>query len=370
MTRLSWLTIVLLLLASGLPACDDGSGGLDDDDAADDDDVTGDDDDTTAGDDDDDDDDDDDTTPGTVGIAALNPVNQATEVALGTSIYVDFDGATQGTIALADSAGTEITGTSLFVSPERLTFQADSALIAGEAYTASVNWTDGMQDWTFTTDAAGGTPLGLDPAGLTFAWDITTGNVVSPPAAAQFLTNATQVLLTEVVSTDANTTSLTLMGATADDSGVAQNLCQPTADIPAAGEDPALWLDPYFSAGPAEFSQTIAFDLQGFPVELDVVLHGVSFEGEFTSSNTTAIDAISNGTLYFWLDSRDIVLPIGDLCSGLALAGASCSACPNELSESQCVVVWVENMTAAVVPALDLVERTQEVIDQDSTNCP
>jgi len=193
---------------------------------------------------------------------------------------------------------------------------------------------------------------------------------VSPPAAAQFLTDATQVLLTEVTSTDSANSTLTLMGATAEDDGVTQNICQPTVDIPEAGADPAVWTDPYFQAGPAEFSQTIPLDFQGNTFEVDVVLHGVTFEGEFTSSTTTEIDAISNGSLYFWLDGNDIDLGFIDLCSALSFAGVSCTPCPDEPSRSECVVTWVENMTAAVVPGLDLVERDQATIDADTTNCP
>ena len=375
MSRSAWMAALLLLLGLALPACGDGNGTLDDDDSGDDDDATGDDDDATGDDDDatgDDDDatgDDDDSTQGAVSVVGTNPLDQATDVPLSTSIYIDFDGETDGTIALADSAGTAIAGLSLMVAPERLTFQADTALVAGETYTATATYTGGTHAWSFTTDAAAGTPLGLDPLGLSFAWDITGGNVVSPPAAAQFLSDATQVLLTEVTSTDSMAGTLTLMGATAEDDGVTQNLCQPTVDIPEAGADPAVWADPYFSAGPAEFSQTIPLDLMGQTFEVDVVLHGVTFEGEFTSSNSTDIDAISNGSLYFWIDGRDLDLGFIDLCSALSFVGVSCTPCPND-AEPQCVVTWVENMTAAVVPGLDLEPRDQATIDADTTNCP
>ena len=375
MSRLAWIAALLLLLGLALPACD-GGGALDDDDSGDDDDVTGDDDDSTGDDDDstgDDDDstgDDDDSTPDAVTVTGTNPADLATGIPLSTSIYVDFSGATEGSVSLADAAGTVLTGTSLFVSDERLIFLADAALTAGTVYIATVTWTDGTMDWSFTIDPASGTPLGLDPAGLTFAWDITGGTVVSPPAAAQFLSDATQVLLTEVVSTDSAGGTLQLMGASAEEDGVTQNLCQPTVDIPAAGEAPAIWTDPYFQAGPAEFSQTIPLETQAGTFDVDVILHGVTFEGEFTSSNSTDIDAISNGSLYFWLDGRDFDLGIGDLCSLVSFAGVSCTACPDEPSANQCIVTWVENMTAAVVPGLDLEERTDAIITADTTNCP
>jgi hypothetical protein len=200
---------------------------------------------------------------------------------------------------------------------------------------------------------------------------VTNGTLVSPPAAAQFLAQATQTLFTEVLSTDSVNSTLTMLAGTAEEDGLSQNLCQPTAEIPAADEDPAVWTDPTFIAGPVEISQTIEFDPGTGPVSVDAVLKGVTFSGTFTSSNGTDTDSIEDGAMSFWIDGRDIELGFGETCDLLGfLPGFSCTACPDEPAEDQCIIVWVENMSAAQVPGLDLEVRTQATIDADTTNCP
>ena len=322
------------------------------------------DDDSAANDDDAADDDD----AASASVLEVYPADSATDVALTTSIWVDFDAVTTGSIAVEDAGGAAVSGQSLFVSGERLVFFADSQLAAGTAYSATVTWASGTQTWSFTTGTP--TPLSLDPAGNTYAWSIAEGSIVSPPAAAQFLPQATQVLLTEVTSTDAANSTLTMLAATAEEDGETQNICLPTAAIPAKGENPAVWTDPSFFAGPANIEQTIEFDAAGNQVSVDVVLEGVTFSGDFASSNGTDVDSIVNGTLSFWFDGRNIDLGLGDTCSLLGfIPGFSCTACPDEPSANQCIVVWVEDMEASLIPGLDLTARTQAEIDADTANC-
>ena len=390
MIRLSSLFFVLLLsLPLALLSCvppslgdDDDSGQGDDDDS-----VVGDDDDATPeGDDDTGDDDtgDDDDVVDLVTIVGGYPAPGSVDVFVGTVLWVDFSGPTEAAPSLATAAGTPVSGQMTWSSATRMVFTPDSSLEFSTSYTASVTWTDGSDSMEFSTSDVGSAPVDVDMTGSTYAWDMGTGAVVSPQGGEALLGGGGDfTLLTGIMGQHPG--HLDLIGSLADTEGAtpAQDLCVATAELSeawagddddSAGDDddsaPAPsggnWNDPNFSAGPANLLQRVPNPLTG--AEMELTLYDSVFGGTFVASSTGSVPpAIVGGTFSAHIDMRDTGM--GFPCSQMSafLEGLTCLSCPHDPGAEECVLVWIVDVTADLVPGLTMVPRSQAEIDADTT---
>ncbi len=403
------LAVLVLLLPLLMFACGPSLGDDDDSSASDDDDsVAGDDDDSTPADDDDDDstpaDDDDSTSAALVEIVSVYPESGATEVFVGTSIVVDFSGPTQATPSLSGPGDVAVPFATSWVSTTRMVVTPAESLDYSTTYDASVTWTDGTDDMEFTTSDVGSVPVNQDLTGTTYAWNIGSGNVISPEGDELLLGAAGDfVLLTGVTAQSAN--NLGLIGGLADTSGavLAQDLCIPTAELSeaegfvgddddsagddddsagddddSAGDDddsaagdlpPGNWNDPAFVAGPANLLQRVPNPLTGAAMEL--TLYDATFGGTFVASSAgSPPGSIAGGSFSAYVDLRDAAMGFSCVQIAQFAAGIDCIACAHDPAAQECVQLWVIDVTAELVPGVTMVPRSQETIDADSANCP
>lgn len=360
--------LVLLPLAL-LLGCPSNNGNLgDDDSAADDDTVTGDDD-SVSGDDDsmsDDDDstpgDDDDTTPQPqdADLVGTIPEDGDNDVYVGSAVWAEFDDVPANpVIALwVTDTGAPVAGELQWAQGTLIYFQPDAPLAGSTSYGASISWDVGhSESIEFETGTDGTIPVNLNPSGLVFEWDLAAGTVVTPPGGDTVIGNIPASLLMEVESATETTLDMLAGLAEADSDPAVQDLCFPTFSMTDGG---VVWNDPVFTAGPVDFSQT--FDIpQIGPVP--VTFHDATFGGYFAANTAgDAIETIEEGTFSAWVDTAEMGLQ----CSWLSFLGVTCGACPDEPSREECLVMWVEDLQAVVVPGLDLLARSQADVDNDS----
>ena len=338
------LTLLLaLLFAFSLFGCPQGGGGLGGDDD--------DDDDTTA--------DDDDATPEPVTLLSTSPADGAADVFIGDPISVVFSGPTDATITLADAAGLAVPGTLTWLNMTTLGFNANGLLIAETDYTATVAWgLSDTADFSFTTTDVGSVPFGEDLTGKTFAFDITSGTVLSPEGGEQFLDQLNNALLMGV--SEQTTSNISFIGGLAADNTdpPEQDFCSPSVDFSENGSP--VWNDPNFSAGPADVPQT--FDIPNLGA-LDLTFHDMQVSGTFDSSTGAEVDMIVGASVYTYVDIRDTGL--GTPCSqlGIFVPGLVCQPCPLETSAIECIVIWTVGLDAELVPNLTMIPWTQADVD-------
>jgi hypothetical protein len=306
--------------------------------------------------------------------------------------------------------GGDVTFAVSWASPTRIVVVPDSPLEFSTTYTASIIWPDGDKSVEFTTSDVGSVAVDMDMTGSTYAWNVGSGTIISPEGGEVLLGSGDSfVLLTGV--TAQNGTDLDLIGGLADTEGAApsQDLCVPTTELSgaatvagddddsagddddsagddddsagddddSAGDDDdsagsdhdGSWHDPSFAAGPANLAFRVPNPVTGADMEL--TLYDATFSGTFVASTDGSLPPlIAGGTFSSHIDMRDTGM--GFPCAQLSqfLDGISCTACPHEPSADECVLVWVVDVVADLVPGLTMVPRSQEAIDLDTSTCP
>ncbi len=359
------ILLLALSFAFVLAGCPQGGGSLgDDDDSAttDDDDATPPDDDDTAADDDDTAADDDDATPPPVTLVSTSPADTATDVYIGDALQAVFSGETDATITLADADGADVPGVNTWLNLTTLAFNPAGLLTTETVYTATVAWgVDDTASWSFTTSAVGGTPFEEDLTGKTFAFDITSGTVLSPEGGEQFLGQLNTALLMGV--TGQTDTEISFVGGLAAEGTEPpeQDLCTPSVDFSQNGNP--TWNDPNFSAGPADVPQS--FDIPNLgPV--DLTFHDMEISGTFASSDGVEVDSIVGASVYTYIDIRDTNFGVPCSQIGLLVPGLVCQPCPLDTSANECIVIWTVGVEADLVPDLTMVPWTQDDVDANA----
>jgi hypothetical protein len=145
-------------------------------------------------------------------------------------------------------------------------------------------------------------------------------------------------------------------------------MCLPTTNLTENG--PAMWADPYFEVGPADFSQQL--DMTAFGMGLvDVLFRDMFITGTFAQSAPPdgPADLVVEGTVSTYVDVRDTGL--GFTCAQISafMGGIPCSYCDHDPAAQECIEFWIIDLQAELVPELVLVPRTQVEIDADTENC-
>ena len=345
---------------------DDDDSGVDgdDDDATpppDDDDATSDDDDATA-DDDDATGDDDDATAADVTVVETFPADGATGIFVGESLWVEFSGETDAEIALLTAAGEGHAGNGVWLSPTRLAFDPAGPMLHETDYVATVTWgATGSQTFAFTTSDEGSVPFDEDLVGNTYAFDITSGTILSPQGGEQFLDQLNSALLMTVTAQADTTIGFRGALALADSDPPEQDFCAETVEF---DDPPPIWADPNFQAGPADVPQT--FDVPNIGA-VNLTFRQMEVSGTFSSTDGSAVDEIVGGSVYTVVDIRDAGLGLPCSQIGLFVPGIVCQPCPHDLAANECVIIWATGLTADLVPGLSLLEWTAADFDP---SCP
>ena len=319
------------------------------------------DDDDTVADDDDVAPDDDDDVPGPA-LVGLHPPDGTVDHFVHEILWADFDlQAGDPTIMLVDEDGAAVDGAGMWVSNTRFTFDPTDALRYESHYVATISWSGWAErevhTWEFDTSALSDTPTDADLVGSTFAFDLNDGDVVAPAGGAALLGGFEGLMLGGVVTQTA--TELDLIVGIDLDGGdpPVQDLCFETIELDE--QQPTVWEDPFFLAGPGDIPLSI--DL-GFGGPSDLLFRDAMVSGIFASSTGGGpVDTISEAALDTILDLRDAGLTC--TIASLFIDDLTCIDCPHDPSVAECVAFVIIDMPANLVPGLTLVEVTPQTIE-------
>ncbi len=354
--RLCFLSVTCWWVISGCSG--DAEEVADDDDSAS---NGGDDDTTPQG--------DDDSTSGEVTITSTEPANNATDAWYRQDLTAEFSApVTSATVTVVDGGGNDVPGETLLSdSGYSITFNPHGEdetqhLSASTPYEVTVTFDGNTGNWSFTTSDLG-TPVSDPPAvvGVTYNLDLASAEITEPPGVGQVLAPylSDVIVLFSPTALDEGAGSIEVLGALGDDSSgtLMQDMCSPS--LPLTEAVPGEFANPYFQVGPALFES----EIQGINIIIDDLLIG----GDFTSDGSAVEEAVFAGQL----DSRNFAGLLGDdidaICELLTTLGIACEACPSD-GELYCLSVRAEQITAASVPGVSLIEVTDEDVAADE-NC-
>lgn len=256
-----------------------------------------------------------------------------------TTVEARLDDADSGATLTVEG----VTG-SVEIVEENVIFTPDSPLDPSTEYTATVTYTgdDGNAcpvEFSFTTSEVGAAIDDASLAGRTYDLDLASGRFVQPEGVGallgEYLGDVTLFLSVQ----SATATSIQMVGALADDTGTAQDVCSPTISFPEAD----FGANPYFEVNAEGSTTTISVE------GLDIAIDDLLVSGAFAPDGTY----ISGGVLAGKIDTRPLV-PLVDengaddaICELAAGIGISCEDCGN--GEVFCLSLYVDNLSAAEV---------------------
>lgn len=282
------------------------------------------------------------------GVATRFPASGDVDVYFRTDVRFGLNAEeTTATIAVADSAGATVNGTTSVAGP-LVTWSGDD-LAPNTAYTATLTYSCGTDQITFTTSATG-TATGIDLTGRVYALDLANGDWVKPPGVGALL--ASQLADTQVMvsPTAQSATDITMTGAIGS-AGV-QDLCSPTIAFP-----PATWSDPSFSLS----SDILPLVVAGFTIEIQ----NLDLSGAFAPDASRIQGAALLGTI----DTRPlgVAFDLGStdnaVCQLVSTFGVSCEECTD--GEPYCLSVYIDAVDAPYLNGTTLVPRSDADIAAD-----
>lgn len=259
------------------------------------------------------------------------------------------------TITVTDASGAEVAGTTE-VDGTTVRFTPSTGFQASTAYTATLDYSCEDASISFTTSDVG--TAVSDPStlvGNVYTLPLTEGRFVEPPGIGPILAGVLTVnVLIEV--TEATATEVKMMGAvSADGNPNAQDMCTETIDFPTAAD---FSENPFFAIGPEDTTLSVA----GYSVTID----DLEITGAFAADGSS----LQGATLAGSIDTRPLAPLVGvegddGVCELLGGFGIACVAC-SDGSGDFCLALEVQDMTAELVPGLDIMPRTQADIEADS----
>jgi hypothetical protein len=239
---------------------------------------------------------------------AVFPAANATDVYYRTTVEASFDTPEDAAVIAVAGVG----GVAAWRG-NNLVFTPTDPLVPGTTYVASVTFSCGTSEWSFTTGEVGA-PVAADLTGRAWALDVAAGRPLSPMAGlAQAWIPGT--LLLGVRGVDARALDAVAAYA-ADDSEPRQDVCRPSIPLPGA----RLAADPWFDVGPG-------------PVTLDarvaLRLDAFELEGAFAPDLAYVQGAVLQGVV----DTRQMAPYLDEdgpdtaVCDMLAGMGDACVPC-------------------------------------------
>jgi len=255
-------------------------------------------------------------------------------------------------ITLEDAGGLPVSGVST-LEANTVIFDPDQPLAPLTTYEATLTYTCGTVQWSFTTREVAPEADELLLPGSAYAMDLSGGNWIQPAGLGGLLIIDQQVLF-EVLSADPD---LAIRLALDDQGNGLQDTCIATVE-----------------PTPAPFDANPYFDLESF--DLPVGIQGLNLTlGQVQISGRFSVDGsqIEEVTMRSYLDTRPIVPLIGGgppdaVCTLAAALGTACETCPSD-GLPLCLALHIEDLVAQLDPGLSLTPRTQLDVDNDPT-CP
>jgi len=238
----------------------------------------------------------------------------------------------------------------------------DQHLSPGTTYVATVTWSTGSAQITFTTSELG-TPV-LDPwndvVGRDYVRDFSRATIVEPPLGIMDPVEYFTAL--RVVSVASATDTIELFGApvTGDGGDYTQDLCTPTFAF--TGDMAGDWCNPHAALGPLDVTFP-AFLAPNPASQMAVTVYDYTATGTFAADG----DAMGGGTLDGVMDTRamdELVDPDageGAACELLATLGIHCVQCPDG-SGPLCLTLRVEDIPAEPAEITSTDPGTEETI--------
>lgn len=276
------------------------------------------------------------------------PENGASEVYYRTSVEFTMSAVeSDASISLSDGSA-DVAGSSAVVG-DRVVFTPDAPLAPSTTYTATLSWSCGPTEVSWTTSDIGSPADPASLVGKAYSLDLGAGRFVEPPGVGDVIGSFldTEVLL-GVTAADASIVHI--MGALGDGAGN-QDICEPSFDFPV---DADFTENPYFIVE----SDSLNLDISGVLVTIE----DLEVSGAFSANGDQVAGASLRGTL----DVSILEELVGsDPCSLLVAFGVSCETCSDGVTET-CLSVYVDSMVATEV------NGPLEEIDQATAdaNCP
>lgn len=276
----------------------------------------------------------------TVTVDSTWPSDGETDAYYRTQVEFILSGADETTtpsIALADSSGAQVDGTSSLNDDGTVVyFYPTDPLTNGETYTATLTYCAGAPEISFTVGDLGA-PLSADLTGKGYVVDLDNARFVEPAGVASLLLGELENdILLGVESVDG--TDLEMIGAISVDGGTAQDVCEESIDFPTVDFSDS----PYFELPPADTTISAA----GY----DVTISQLSVSGTFAADGSY----FGGGVLSGELDARILAPLVGELvgsedpdeiCTLLVGFGVECTECSSD-GQNYCIAVLVEDLTA------------------------
>lgn len=243
-------------------------------------------------------------------VISMFPADEEDGAYYRTTIEIEFDDAEDDASVTVAGPGGDVAGTSAWVG-DTLVFTPTNPLSANTEYTTTVLYScsdDGSLTATWKTSEVGAA-VTASLTGRSYLLDLASGRFVQPEGVGDIIGEyLDQIVLIGVSAEDTTADTIDMLGAlglqnspaeaddahTADDSisGIEQDACLPSIPFP-AGID--FSKNPYFSAGPADTTLTVA----GFTVTVD----NLAISGAFGPDASY----IAGATLAGSIDTRPLV---------------------------------------------------------------
>lgn len=291
----------------------------------------------------------------TISVVETTPASGASAAYYRGPIEVKFSAVDDtATVTVSSSAG-EVAGTTAWRGTS-LVFTPSAPLSPSTAYTIAVTYCGGNPEISFTTSAVGATVDGASLVGNTYALDLASGRFVEPEGVGTLLGSfLTQPILVGV--TAVNGSDIEMIGAIGLEGSTppAQDMCSRTIDFPTAD----FSANPYFVVGP----ETTSLSVSDYTIEVQDLL----VSGSFTPDGSAVDGAVLAGQI----DTRPLGALVnpeepdeGAVCDLAASIGVSCIPCGD--SQPFCLKLYVDSITAELVPDTTLVEI---LVEPDPAEC-
>ncbi len=319
------------------------------------------------------------------------PADSTTDFFFQANIWLEFDRPAEGVaVVLKDATGAELGGTQTQDTPGRVYFlDPTDDLTPSSSYTLEVTWTN-FDPANVTPPvvinfqtSAHGTAIGADAVnmvGNVYNIDLANATFVEPPGVGPIIgsqLDGIAILFTPTDESDFDAGEMHILGALGEEEGgaIAQEACTetlaftygPDGEYDTADDTPAAWVDPDMELGPTD----ITLSIQGISATIQQLFIGGTFAPDLSDMRGARFAGK--------IDTRPLAPELdpdggpGAICDLVwETVNVACEECGGDNPGEFCLSVLAEDITAAMVPDLELIGYTcADLIELDlsGTDC-
>jgi hypothetical protein len=302
-------------------------------------------------------------------VDSTDPRDGDDEVFYRSDVTVDFNTSSvvDPSLVLETIHGITVPGDQTLVGDE-LTFDPygddpEQHLQSGTEYVATITWSTGTTQISFTTSDVG-TPV-LDPwndlIGHDFVRDLGAATIVQPPMGMMGHFNYDTAFHVSAIDTVGGTIELFGAPVTGDGSHYTQEPCTPTVAF--TGDLAGTWTNPHAEFGP--FDVAFGAFLSPSPdTPMAVTLYDYQVSGTFSPDG----EEMAGGTMDGLMDTRGLDALVdpdggeGIACATLDSLGIDCEECPDG-SGKLCLAIEVVDIPGDRVTVTSTEPGTEETIE-------